>query len=186
MNKIFCLETEWDKSIQDLKKKSAAKSLLEFLENTLEIPYAFRQVATSQDFEYYINHLRFNSYKAYDMIYLCFHGAKSVIEFANGVNLNLKTFANKNLNLFENRNVHFGSCSSLRMKAEEIKEFKEHTNARMITGYTKDVDFMTSFVFELWLLNVIATHPNYTAKGIIARANAEMPSYVKKFGFVAY
>lgn len=98
MNKIFCLETEWDKSIQDLKKKSAAKSLLEFLENTMNIPYAFRQVATSQDFEYYINHLNYSSYSAYDMVYLCFHGAKSAIEFANGVNLNLRTFANKHEN----------------------------------------------------------------------------------------
>ncbi|MBP5368228.1 MAG: hypothetical protein J6Z01_07245 [Bacteroidales bacterium] len=186
MNKIFCLETEWDKSIQDLKKKSAAKSLLEFIENTMNIPYAFRQVATSQDFEYYINHLNYSSYSAYDMVYLCFHGAKSAIEFANGVNLNLRTFANKHENLFLNRNVHFGSCSSLRMKEEEIKAFKRHTNARMITGYTRDVDFMNSFVFELWLLSTIAAHPNYTAKGVMTRAVLEMPSHVKKFGFVAY
>lgn len=186
MNRIFCLETEWDKSIQDLKKKSAAKSLLEFLENTIDIPYAFRQVATSEDFAYYINHLNHNSYSAYDMVYLCFHGAKSAIEFANGVNLNLSTFGNKHKKLFLNRNVHFGSCSSLRMKEAEIIAFKQNTDARMITGYTKDVDFMTSFVFELWLLNAIATFPRYTAKGIMAKALQEMPTYVKRFGFVAY
>ncbi len=180
------METEWDKSIQDLKKKSAAKSLLEFLENTLDIPFAFRQVATSEDFGYYINHLNHHSYSAYDMVYLCFHGAKSAIEFANGVNLNLATFGNKHENLFQNRNVHFGSCSSLRMKDEAIRAFKRNTNARMITGYTKDVDFMTSFVFELWLLNAIATFPRYTAKGIMAKALQEMPTYVKRFGFVAY
>jgi hypothetical protein len=56
----------------------------------------------------------------------------------------------------------------------------------MITGYTKDVDFMTSFVFELWLLNAIATFPRYTAKGIMSKAMQEMPTYVKRFGFVAY
>ena len=56
----------------------------------------------------------------------------------------------------------------------------------MITGYTRDVDFMNSFVFELWLLSTIAAHPNYTAKGIMTRAVLEMPSHVKKFGFVAY
>lgn len=33
MNKIFCLETEWDQTIHDLKKKSTVLSLLDFLQN---------------------------------------------------------------------------------------------------------------------------------------------------------
>ncbi|MBO4772875.1 MAG: hypothetical protein J5595_10100 [Bacteroidales bacterium] len=186
MNRIFCLETEWDKSVQNLKKKSAAESLLKFLENTIEVPHIFRQVATSQDFEFYINRLNHNTYSAYDMIYLCFHGEKKEIMFANGVNINICTFGSKHPNIFLNRNVHFGSCSSLRMKENEIREFKQNTNARMITGYTRDVDFMKSFVFELWLLNAIASYPNYSAKGIMKRAMDEMPYCVKRFGFVAY
>lgn len=52
-------------------------------------------------------------------------------------------------------------CSTLNMDEERVKEFKRLTKARMITGYRKDVDFIESFVFELWLLNVIANHPEY-------------------------
>ena len=59
MNKIFCLETEWDQSRHDLKMKSAVQPLLEFFENkyNLNVPYIFRQVATKSDFNYYIEHL---------------------------------------------------------------------------------------------------------------------------------
>lgn len=56
MNRIFCLETEWDQSKHDLKMKSAVLPLLEFVENkyNLNVPHTFRQVATEADFAYYI------------------------------------------------------------------------------------------------------------------------------------
>ena len=37
MNRIFCLETEWDQTVHDLKSKSSALPLLDFLENTIKI-----------------------------------------------------------------------------------------------------------------------------------------------------
>ena len=52
MNRIFCLETEWDQTMHDLKKKSTVLPLLDFLENTINIEYTFRQVATESDFNY--------------------------------------------------------------------------------------------------------------------------------------
>lgn len=69
MNRIFCLETEWDQTMHDLKKKSTVLPLLDFLENTINIEYTFRQVATESDFNYYIDHLQQPSYSAYDLIY---------------------------------------------------------------------------------------------------------------------
>ena len=68
MGKIFCLETEWNKSKHDLKYKSSAQSLLDFLENSKGIQYTFRNVATEMDFEYYIHHLYYDSYKLYDIV----------------------------------------------------------------------------------------------------------------------
>lgn len=49
MNKIFCLETEWDQTLHDLKKKSPVLPLLDFLENAIKVDYTFRQVATESD-----------------------------------------------------------------------------------------------------------------------------------------
>ena len=134
MNRIFCLETEWDQTMHDLKKKSTVLPLLDFLENTINIEYTFRQVATESDFNYYIDHLQQPSYSAYDLIYLCFHGQKKCICFADKTDLDLMAFAEKkeNFGIFEGRNVHFGSCSTLKMREEDIKIFKQLTKARMI------------------------------------------------------
>ena len=105
MNRIFCLETEWDQSMHDLKKKSTVLPLLDFLENTINIEYTFRQVATESDFNYYIDHLQQPSYNAYDLIYLCFHGQKKCICFADKTDLDLMAFAEKeeNFGIFEGR-----------------------------------------------------------------------------------
>ncbi len=59
MKKIFCLETEWETNVHNLKRKPTVLALLEFMENTryIEVPFVFRQVATELDFHYYIDHL---------------------------------------------------------------------------------------------------------------------------------
>lgn len=187
MNRIFCLETEWDESIHDLKMKSSVLPLLNFVENkyNLNVQYAFRQVATEIDFEYYIEHLLEPSYKSYDFVYLCFHGSVSKIHFANGSYMSLKDFAGKYQGIFENRIVHFGCCCSLHNDGE-VLSFKNETKALMVTGFTKKVSFMESFIFEMWLLKKIKSHPQYRSKRILELAEKEMPYYTKTLGFVAY
>ena len=149
-------------------------------------------LATESDFNYYIDHLQQPSYNAYDLIYLCFHGQKKCICFADKTDLALMAFAEKeeNLGIFEGRNVHFGSCSTLKMREEDIKIFKQLTKARMITGYTKDVDLTSSFIFETWLKDTIEMCCEVRVyKGslrIADLAEKEMPYFTKLFGFKAF
>ena len=55
MSKIFCLGTEWVKSVHDLKSDSYVKPLLEFLLNTAPHSgidsYTFRNVCCKKDFD---------------------------------------------------------------------------------------------------------------------------------------
>lgn len=170
---IFCLETEWTQSLNDLKQKPSALSVLDMLNNNGAIEgYSFRQVATSGDFEYYIEHLRHPSYDNFNVVYLCFHGTEKSIYFANGEELDLIEFARKpeNRGIFKGRNVHFGSCSTLHMSKRDVEEFKKLTGARMMTGYKMPVDFMNSFVFELWLINAMCNSPHCTADTLMSMA----------------
>lgn len=187
MNRIFCLETEWDQSKHDLKMKSAVLPLLEFVENkyNLNVPHTFRQVATEADFTYYIEHLLEPSYKCYDFVYLCFHGTESKIHFANKTDMSLQSFSENYPSIFEERTVHFGCCYSM-MDEEAVLKFKSETKAQLITGFRKSVSFMESFIFELWLLKKINRYPKYRAKRIMELAEKEMPYYTKRLGFVAY
>lgn len=67
MRKIFCLETEWVQSIHSLKSRPSALSLLDFLQNSdKRISFLFRNVATKEDFNFYIDHLYYDSYSSYD------------------------------------------------------------------------------------------------------------------------
>ena len=185
-NRILCLETEWETSIHDLKYESQAKPMLEFLYNSNGMVYSFRQVATKADFNYYIGHLNRVSYKEYNIVYLCFHGEKSKIVFADTSNYDIHEFAAEHPNIFEGKTVHFGSCSTLGINENDIKAFKRLTRASMVTGYQKDVEMTGSFIFETWLLNALYLHPNYRSKRFMALAEKEMSYYVEKYKFIAF
>lgn len=92
----------------------------------------------------------------------------------------------ENLGIFEGRNVHFESCSTLKMSEKDIKIFKQLTKARMITGYTKDVDLTSSSIFETWLMDAINRNEGYAAKRMKNLAEKEMPYFTKLFGFKAF
>ncbi len=186
MSKVFCLETEWTQTVHDLKEKSTVLSLLEFINGALDVPCVFRQVAASGDFDYYIRHLEKPSYDAYDIVYLCFHGTKGRIHFADKTDYSLLDFAGNYEGIFKGRAVIFGSCDTLKLKEKDIERVKSLTCARVIAGYTKSVNFISSFVFEFWLLNAIVQHPNYGSKRLLALAEKEMPFHVNTLGFVCY
>lgn len=188
MNKIFCLETEWEQNVHNLKRKPTVLALLDFMEKTryIEVPYVFRQVATEHDFDYYINHLYNVTYDAYDTIYLCFHGRAGKFFFADGTSYLLKRFQEEKPAIFNNRTVIFDCCSTLRLKEEDAKTFKKNTGAKMIVGYEKTVDFVKSWVFEMWLLSALHEHENYGPARLMALAEKEMPEHVTRLGFRVY
>lgn len=188
MNKIFCLETEWYQDDTALLHESSVKSLLDFIKNCcgFGIESTFRQVATRNDFDFYINYLRKEEYDDYDMVYLCFHGDPGKIEFANGQTKTLNSFAYYEKDIFKGRYVHFDSCCTLDKTAAEIREFKKKVGAKIISGFTKEVLFTTSFIFELWLLSTLHENDSITARELNALAKEEMPYYVSNLGFKAY
>ena len=192
MNRIFCLETEWVQTIHDLKRKSTVLSLLELVNSTFDedIPFVFRQVASLSDFCYYLDHLMAPSYNAYDTVYLCFHGDKGEIQFADKSDeqssYRLLELAVDYSGVFKGRDIIFDSCWTLKAKDEDLLLFKKTTGARIVIGYSKSVSLDESFIFEYWLLCALAKHPDYGAKRLMALAEEEMPYFVKKLGLICY
>lgn len=102
---------------------------------------------------------------------------------AYGDEIDIIDFVKENQGIFEGKNVHSGRCSTLNIREDKAKKFKRLTKARMITGYKKDIDFIESFVFELWLLNIIVNHPEYAAVRIKDIVDKKMRYYTKNFRF---
>ena len=134
--------------------------------------------------------IRCKSYYDYNIVYLASHGDNGDIIFpANKkVVFTLREFADEYEGIFKERpvNVHFGCCLTLNTKEEDIIYFKNKTGANMVTGYEKSVHFVESFIFETWLMNAMAFHPDYRAVRIQTLANKEMAFYVDNLKFKAY
>lgn len=173
MSSIFCLETEWDQSIHDMKKESSVRPLLQYL-TTTGTEYIFRQVATLSEFEYYLDHLSRLTYNRFDIIYLCFHGCEGKIDFANGESISLAEISEKFPGIFIGRKVHFGSCNTLNIDHRKVSKFKELTCAKLVTGYAKEVDFHQSFLFELWLMHLLTNHRSLGAIKLESKVEKEM------------
>ncbi len=186
MNNIFCLETEWTQSIHDLKDDSSVLPLLEYIKRVNRTKLVFRQVATMTDFDYYLSHLLKDSYNTFDIVYLCFHGASNTIEFANKETISLTRIGELYPGVFDGKKVHFGSCSTLSTTREEAYSFKEATGAKLLTGYSKKVGFTESFIFELWLMNVLTSLKSLGPIKLEAKIMKEMPFFRDRLGFKIY
>ncbi|MDE6553625.1 MAG: hypothetical protein K2K98_11825 [Muribaculaceae bacterium] len=159
-----------------MKKESLVHPLLQYL-TTIGTEYVFRQVATLSEFEYYLDHLSRLAYSRFDIIYLCFHGKEGEIAFANGESISLTEIAEKFPGIFNERKVHFGSCSTLNISCQEVFDFKEQTRAKLVTGYAKKVDFHQSFLFELWLMHLFPHHKSLGPSKLEAKVEKEMKFY---------
>lgn len=183
MSSIFCLETEWEQSIHDMKKESSARPLLQYLYASEGTEFVFRQVATRAEFDYYISHLSRQAYKRFDIVYLCFHGREGEIAFANGESISLSEIADNFQGIFNDRKVHFGSCSTLKTEDDILSKFKDLTGAKLVTGYKKAVPFHDSFLFELWLMHLLTHHKSLGGIKLHSKVEKEMKFYSEKLKF---
>lgn len=185
MSSIFCLETEWDQTVHDMKKDSSVYHLLQYL-GSMDIEFVFRQVATKSDFEYYLSHLIRPSYERFDIIYLCFHGYPGAITFANKETMTLEDISKNYPGIFKNRKVHFGACNTLNVAVRSIEEFKRVSEAKLVTGYARTVDFHDSFLLELWFLHILATHKSVGPIKLSSKVEKEVKYFKERLKFMIY
>ena len=183
MSSIFCLETEWEQPIHDIKKDSSVRPLLQYLNASEGTEFVFRQVATRTEFEYYLQHLSRLSYQRFDIVYFCFHGMEGEIAFANGESISISQLADRFPGIFEERKVHFGSCNTLKVERNIIYEFKEITRAKLVTGYAKAISFHDNFLFELWLMHLLTHHKSLGSIKLESKVERQMKYYGDRLKF---
>jgi len=150
MRKIFCLETEWDFTAKKMRDKSSVQPMLTFLEQSAGVEFVFRNVASFRDLSYYIEQLQKKLYKDFQIIYLAFHGHSQLIGIpSESVPLYLSDLAKIANGVFQDKIIHLGSCRTLNTSDRIIKKFKKETGAKIVSGYTKSVDFIRSSVMDI-------------------------------------
>lgn len=152
-SKIFCLEGEWDKS---LKPKYSVESYLKYLDEAFSVRYIYRKVNSSVSLQKYLNTIGTKKYQDYKVVYFAFHGDPRGIELDHSEFLDFDQLAKIAGDSFQDRIIHFGSCRTLLGSESKILEFKKMTGARIISGYTRSVDFFDSSLLDMaFLKNVV-------------------------------
>ncbi|MEL1247680.1 DUF6642 family protein [Flavobacterium helocola] len=145
---IFCLEGDWN---DNLKVKSSILPALELLQINANVESVYKTCSTKTEFFARIHQLLSNKtkYGKYQIIYLAFHGFSGGIQISNDDEITLEEFAEEFEGKLENKMIHFGSCSTLKIHQNEITKFLRKTNALAISGYQKSIDFISSTVVDI-------------------------------------
>ncbi|MBS9525940.1 hypothetical protein KI659_18105 [Litoribacter alkaliphilus] len=178
---IFSLEGEWEGT---LKSKNTIEPTLEFLQHAYKIKFIHRRVALKEDLIYYLDQAVKAKYSNYNLIHLAFHGSSKEIWMAdNKSSVGLEELAERYEGRFKGRTVHFGSCKTLKASPAELEYFLKMTEAELVSGYTVDVDFIDSAIFEIAYFTWMQEYKQKWRVPI--KLKDEYPLLFERLGFVA-
>lgn len=152
---VFCLEGSWAFDGRDLTDKASVEQQLRMLEGAGECgPVIHRDVATREEFEYYLREWLKAKYRVkYPLAYLAFHGSEGTISVGDGdAGLRLDELAGLMGAKATQRIIYFGSCSTMAAPEAELRGFCKSTGAKAIVGFTKTVQWRESAAFDVLLI----------------------------------
>lgn len=150
---VFCLETaSWEPGVRD---KSSVEHVLRLLETGYRVPYLHFDVATREEFEFYLKKWAGTSFHdSHPILYLSFHGERGAIWMGERRQnlLTLNELAELLDGSCKGRVIHFGSCSTLDVHGRELNAFLDRTRALAVCGFKTDVDWLQSVAFEMLVM----------------------------------
>lgn len=148
---VFCVETVW----YGTGDTTSIRPILEAMsEGYLDVPFVYRTAVTSGELEAYLREWKSLNRLDYPILYLGYHGMAGQIvlgeqEFWGYSDRSLVQLAEGLGDECADRVVHFGSCSTLDVDNQQIKNFLESTNLSAVSGYREKVDWMDSVAFDM-------------------------------------
>lgn len=143
---ILCIEGQW---VTDLSKHNSVSSGLELLQKNGAI--AKQQCIVSHSSENTLKLLKQFSqkrYSSFSLIYLSFHGSPGLIGW-NKEALALDKIRDELTGKLTGKTIHFGSCETLKQPKRVLNDFLKSTGAEAISGFTEQVPFIESTLFDL-------------------------------------
>ena len=170
---IACLESMWNGHIEN---KLNVLPTLELISKTMESKFSHLTCNTREELQYNLNLL---CKRNYGVLYFAFHGSPGRIHLHRD-RVKLPELAGMMNHRFTNWIIHFGTCSTLR-KPTAVREFVASTQVSMVTGFTRDVDWIESSSFELLLFK--AFHTFKSPRIVCRHMQHKYPDLVESTGF---
>ena len=155
---IYCLEGNWNKNP---RSNQSLKPILELLHTTSKTKYIHRKCNTKKEFIQGLLKFTQKRYANYTILYIAFHGRTNRICCGNEY-ITLNEIATVLEGKLEGKIIHFGSCSTLRTSQINIKDFIDRTNCTLISGYKRNVDYISSAAFELLYFDSLQKYCSYS------------------------
>lgn len=157
-NGIFCLEGEWDRSI---RSRESVLPLLEILDRLREADYYHRDVATREEFAYYLKTFLRQSAAKFPVLYLACHGfnegGEAGISLSTQQEFSIGELGELLSGRLADRILYFGSCLVGSADDAQLRALAKTTGARAIVGYQTEVDWLESASFDLLLLSSLVS-----------------------------
>lgn len=173
---IVCLESFWEARLEN---RLDVQPMLELLEKTETCKYIHLSCNTVAELDY---NLRLVSRRRAGVLYLAFHGSPGKLHVGK-TKLPIDDLAEMMGEKFRNWIIHFGSCSIFRSPVA-VERFADSTQAALLTGYTRDVEWIESTAFELLLFQQFATYRS--ARIICRNVHKKHSEFVDQLGFRHY
>lgn len=149
---IICIETEWQITKRSNRLNLNTELLIKFIGEVYHVPTIYRRVATLSELEFYLKQFHKSEYD-YSIFYFSFHGDTQSIHLeGDNCDLRLIDLVQKSNDLFRNKYVHFSSCRTLLGSIEKLSKIHQDSNAKVLSGYTKQVDSYLSAIHDIALM----------------------------------
>lgn len=145
---VFCLEGEWD---NDMRKKSSVEPILQMLSSLGIAEYIHRNVATADQFMYYLKQWSLKRYDDFGVLYLPMHGSGNELHLGKD-SVTLDHIGDVLEGKVRGGVIHFGSCDTLDVDDAVLNDLARQTGATAVTGYRAEVDWLEAATLEAVLL----------------------------------
>lgn len=184
---IICFETEWLYNHQETNNRFNLNSqpVLQWLKDFHNIDIIHRSILTRDDLKYYMKYFSDRRrFKKYQLIYFSTHGQNHAIylEGEEEPRVDLQELALMNPYFFEDRIIHFSSCTTMKNK-DAIIDFKNQTNAKKVSGYCRNIDPMDSAVLDMAYLNALQ---NFTVKTLEKETSKFQKHYASLIDYLEF
>ena len=148
---VFCLETDqWFGQ----KDRATIEPALELLERFAGVRHERRDVATQEEFRFYLAKYFAPGYKTHPVLYLGFHGWRAgtdgdaYVKLGDGTEVTLERLEEWIDGQCRGRLIYFGACGVMDPHGKRLSRFVRRTGAVGVCGYREEIDWLESTVFD--------------------------------------
>jgi hypothetical protein len=180
---VFCIEESVWTDRLGLADEMSVRPTLELLKRIRMLDqFVHRHALTVREFESYLAWRQDRLTKTFGTVYFAFHGNSDGLFIGSEV-VPLDRLAHW-LGPLPGGVVHLGSCAVLKNREEEARRFLKQTQARLISGYDRNVDWLDSAALETAWLGDLAG-PGRVGD-IVRRFSKRYASLIDHLSWVAY